>query len=377
LLSSSTDPILWLRARSRRPAVAAHLDHVAGVFRAAGWRVQRGPTPPKIEGGLVATLDDPFAAPRPELAVALAAATAPADRWRLPRTPGAPGRQHWDVTGGPFTELDYRRSIASDARRPGPAGPAPEGAWTGFAVLPGGPVRTLGEAGWPPAPDRCVLVDGIRCYRFDDPADHSRRELDAFLPERPGLWVEVGCGAGAFAARHRSGGRRWIGIEPDLEMAARAHGRLDLVLAAGAGAALAALPGDLAGAVLADVVEHLDDPFEVLAALAERLAPDGRIVVAFPDVSWAPVLLALAAGRWDPTLAGVQARDHRLPTTPGSFADLARAAGLEVERLEPLPAPRLPLGLRLRARLVALAAGAPARTASAPQWVAVLRSARR
>lgn len=374
--STSNDPILWLRARSRRATVAAHLEHLAGLFRAAGWRVDRGAELPDAGDAPLAVLDDPFAAPRPEIADALARAAAPPDRWRLPQAPGAPGRQSWDVSSGPFTELDYRREIASAAKRPAHVAPAPAEAWTGFALLAGGSPRDPATT-WPADPGSTVVVEGVRCFRYDDPADHPRHELDEFLPVRAGLWVEVGCGAGAFASRHRDRGRRWIGVEPDLEMAARARVRLDLVLAGGAETALAALPGGLAGAVLADVVEHLEDPLSVLSALAGRLDPDGRVVVAFPDVSWAPVLLALAAGRWDPTLAGVQARDHRLPTTPESLADLARAAGLEVERLEPLPGPRLPLGLRLRARFVALAAGAPARPSRSPQWVAVLRPGRR
>jgi len=369
LRATSNVPTLWLRARSRRPAVAAHLQRTAGRFGAAGWRIDRSASPPAADGAPLAVFDDPFAAPGPELALALARAGASGDAWLLPRAPGAPDSQDWDVSSGPFTESDYRRRLRRDARRPGRTLPAPAHAWTGFAVHP----HPEGTVDWPPEPERCRLIEGLRCFRYDDPADHPRHELDPYLPPGSGLWIEIGCGAGAFAGRHRDGGRRWIGVEPDLEMARRARERLDLVLACGAEEALQALPEGLAGAVLADVVEHLEDPFSVLAALGRRLASGSRVLVAFPNVAWAPVLLALAAGRWDPTLAGVQAGDHRLPTTPASLADLARSAGLEVERLEPLPAPRLPLTLRLRARLVAFAAGAPAAVSRAPQWAAVLR----
>ncbi len=350
----------------------AHLARVAGTFRAAGWRVETTPDPPEAGGAPLAVLDDPFAEPRPELARAMLDAVAPPGRWRLPRAPGAPGAQSWSVARGPFTAREYRRLIATDILRPGRAIEAPPGAWTGFAVAPAAADAARRISAWPPPADELILLERLRCYRYEDPADHPRQELDPFLPIRPGLWVEIGCGAGAFAARHRTAGRRWIGIEPDLEMANRARGRLDLVIAARAETAVGALPGGLAGAVLADVVEHLEDPFAVLSGLADHLAPDGRLVVAFPNVAWSPVLLALAAGRWDPTLAGVQARDHRMPTTPESFADLARAAGYEVERLEPLPAPRLPVGQRLRSRLVALAAGGSTRWLAAPQWVARL-----
>ena len=93
--------------------------------------------------------------------------------------------------------------------------------------------------------------------------------------------------------------------------------------ARGAGAFVsfgATLALSLAGAVFADVLEHLANPGEILRRLVERLAPDARVLVAIPNAAWIPVLAALAAGRWDPTLAGVQARDHLTVFTPRSLA---------------------------------------------------------
>lgn len=375
MLSRPAPPRLWLRADSQRPVLAAHLEQVAGRFGAAGWRVIRGPEPLAGEAAVLAVLDDPWCAPRPELAQALAAARSSAPAWRVPRLGGLPGDTGWAVDRGPFTELEDERRAAREARRRHQASGV-AGAPVALAVAPAEQAVELASRGWPPPPESTALVPTVRVYRYSDPADHPRSELDAYLPDRPGVWLELGCGGGAFAARHRAPGWRWIGVEPDREMAQVARRRLDLVLAIGAEEALAAIRGPLAGVVMADVLEHLEQPERILRLISVRLAEDGRLIVAFPNSAWFPVLAALGQGRWDPTLSGVQARDHRTVLTPDSFAWRANEAGFEVERLEPLPAPVLPWRLRWRAEILGRLSGLDRRILAAPQWAAVLRPRR-
>jgi SAM-dependent methyltransferase len=209
-------------------------------------------------------------------------------------------------------------------------------------------------------------------YRYGDPADHDRGELDRFLPDTDGLFVDIGCGTGRLAARLRRSGRRVVGIEPDPELAREAAARLDEVIALPVEEALDRLAGTIQCAILADVLEHTTDPADVLRRVVARLAPEGRLLASFPNAAWAPYLRALAAGRWDVTLAGGQARDHFAQFTPSSFAALAAACGATVERLEPL-GDGLPFGLRLWSRLAAWSAGGEARHLEGAQWVATLR----
>lgn len=375
--SSGLDPppLLWLRATTSpaasRQVVRAHLRHLAGTFRADGWTVHTGDRPPdgdEVEGAL-AVLDDPWIEALPEAARALARATAPAlDRWRVPRLRGAAGEQAWNPRRGPYTLQELRRRAVSGRRLR--AVPTPDAA-TGFAVAPPGTAAPLLADGWPPSPDRLLLVPGVRLYRYDDPADHERWELDPWVPEEAAVVVDVGCGHGRLGARLRRPGRRVIGIEPDRSMAREAARRLDWVLAARAEEALPALASPIDCFVFADVLEHLPDPARVLELAGERLSPDGRIVVSFPNHAWAPVLRDLAAGRWERTLAGVQARDHLVPFTRASLQRLAEECGLVLERAVPLSAP-LPWRLRLWAGFVALSAGGRFRDVAAPQWIAAL-----
>jgi len=365
--------VLWLRATSARAVVAAHLRHLRGAFRAAGWRVVVGEEPPATVEGAVAVVADPWVEALPAVAEALAGAAVDGARWRVPRVNGVPPPQGWQVTTGPYTLRDYERVAVTRGRGRGvPAGPEP---WCGLAVAATGDVGALLddlEGGWPPAPAAVALVPGGRLFRYDDPAGHDRRELDPFLPQEAATVVDVGCGHGRFGARHRRPGRRVIGIEPDRELAREAARRLDLVLPTPAEEGLAALAPGVDCLVFADVLEHTDDPAAVLERAAAAVAEDGRIVVSLPNTAWAPVLRALAAGRWDPTLAGVQARDHLAPFTPRSFARLAAEHGLEVVDTTPLRPP-LPLRLRLWARLAAVTAGGSHRDLLTAQWIAVLR----
>lgn len=372
--TSPLPPTLWLRARSRRIVVRRHLHHVAGSFRAAGWHVHAGTEPPHLDGAPLAVLDDPWLEVLPELARGLLDAvpdrSCPQPAWRLPRIHGLPGRQGWRPRFGPFTLSGYRRSVTRSSRR-WRATRLEEGPWTGFAVASGPEAAELLERGWPPGPEQVALVPRAHLYRYADPADHERRELDPYVPPEARLVVDVGCGHGRLGERLRRPGRWVIGLEPDREMASSAARRLDLVLPSPAKLGLAALAVPVDCLVFADVLEHLEDPAAVLGLAAEHLAPDGVIVASVPNTAWAPVLRELAAGHWESALAGVQARDHLACFTPDSFARMATECGLAVHQRVPLAAP-LPLALRLWAWLAARTGGGDPHRLAGPQWVFVL-----
>ena len=361
--------VLWLRLRTQRPVVAAHLRHVRGRFAADGWRIVEGLEAPSHVSGPLAVMDDPWVEPLPEVARYLGAAEAPG-LWRVPRINGVDPPQGWQLQAGPYTARDYE-SVARPPQHPGrgvAAGPRP---WFGFSVAAEADADALLAAAWPPTKATVALVPQVRLYRYNDPAAHDRTELDPFIPDDATTVVDVGCGHGLLGARHRRPGRQVIGIEPDWDLAREATRRLDLVLPVGAEEGLSALKPKLDCVVFADVLEHLVDPVGALAKAAGVLAPGGRIVASLPNSAWVPVLRSLAAGRWDPTVAGVQARDHLAPMTPASFRRLAAECGLRVIREVPLAAP-LSWRLRLWAWWLSRASGGETRDLLTPQWIAIL-----
>ncbi|MEM7351066.1 MAG: methyltransferase domain-containing protein [Acidobacteriota bacterium] len=362
--------ILWLRMPQQRSVVAAHLRHVAGRFRAAGWWVAWGAGESIEPGCTLAVMDDPWVEALPEVAGALARAEADDECWRVPRINGVDPPQGWRAETGPYTARDYELQALDGGASTRAVSPGAQ-PWCGFAVAAPEDVEHLLAAGWPPEPSAVRLVTGVRLYRYQDPAAHGREELDPYLPDDATTLVDVGCGHGLLGERHRRPGRRVIGIEPDWHLAAVASRRLDLVLAATAEEGLAALRPGVDCIVFADVLEHLVDPRAALAAAARVLADGGCIVTSLPNAAWAPVVRALAAGRWDPTLAGVQARDHLALMTPASFRRQAAECGLRVAHEEAMIAP-LSWRQRLFAWIAATLAGGRPKDLLTTQWIAVL-----
>ncbi len=361
----TAQPVLWLRMPPARAVVAAHLRHVAGTFRAAGWRVVEGEAPPIDVAGALAVLEDPWCQPLPAMAEHLARAKAPAGRWRLPKVNGLSGPQGWALKAGPYTPFDYGKLAVSGASRRGQLLERP---WWGFAVAAPGEAAGLLTEAWPPTDSSACLVASAHLYRYDDPAGHRRHELEPLIPDSARTVVDVGCGHGFLGERLRRPGRLVVGIEPDWYLARQAARRLDLVLPSTAEVGLAALKGDLDCIVFADVLEHTTDAAAALTATANSLGPEGRLIVSVPNSAWAPMVRALAAGRWDTTLAGTQARDHFTAFTRLSFVDLAAQCGLRVEQTSSLDAP-LPWRLRFWAWWAARTAGGDPRDLLATQWI--------
>lgn len=134
----------------------------------------------------------------------------------------------------------------------------------------------------------------------------------------PARLLEVGFGDGAVLKRARALGYRCAGLEragaplPDF-------GTAEIDARTGLPDRFAGDTFDLIAAF--DVFEHLAVPdlIEMLRGLAARLAPDGRLVARFPNMA-SPFGLVNQHG--DIT--------HLTALSPGSFAQIARVAGLEV-----------------------------------------------
>jgi 2-polyprenyl-3-methyl-5-hydroxy-6-metoxy-1,4-benzoquinol methylase len=94
--------------------------------------------------------------------------------------------------------------------------------------------------------------------------------------------LELGFGNGGVASWCRTNDVQWVGVEvnPDLVAAARANGYE-------AYASVDEVPADqpFTGAVAFDVLEHIDNSQTVswLASIAERISPDGLMLLRFPN----------------------------------------------------------------------------------------------
>jgi hypothetical protein len=102
--------------------------------------------------------------------------------------------------------------------------------------------------------------------------------------------------------KQRFPGARVVGLEPSPAAAERAAGRLDVVacadLATADPAALGIGPGSLDLVILADVIERLVNPWQLLADLRGLMAPGGTLLARIANVRSLSVLESLAKGNW-------------------------------------------------------------------------------
>jgi len=162
---------------------------------------------------------------------------------------------------------------------------------------------------------------------------HPRPEVRALVPPTARRVVDVGCGAGAMGAALKAErpGLEVRGVEANPEAAARAAGVLDGVSVAPGDAEM---PGSWPApdcVVLADVLEHMVDPWQALRRWRACLKHGGCIVVSLPNVAHASVVRELRRGRWDYVDEGLLDRTHLRFFTRATAVELVEAEGFEVE----------------------------------------------
>lgn len=162
-------------------------------------------------------------------------------------------------------------------------------------------------------------------------------DLLEFVPGGAGRVVEAGCADGAFGRawldRHPHGD--YVGIEVDAALAALARTRLPRVLAADVerlgDATLAALaPVD--AWVFGDVLEHLVDPWALLARIRATLAPSGVVAACIPNMQHWSVTVRLVTGELHYEAAGLLDRTHLRWFTRATIGAMFRGAGYDVVR---------------------------------------------
>ena len=172
---------------------------------------------------------------------------------------------------------------------------------------------------------------------------NSRPEVCELVPLGSGRVLDVGCGAGGLGGTLLDEGRadHVDGIEVFADAAELARTVLDEVaeLDLEDAEALAAFASDRAGrydvVVLADVVEHVREPEDVVAALLASLAPNGLVVASIPNIRSTGVLVPLVLrGRFDYRDRGVLDRTHLRFFTRRTAVELLEGAGLEVTNIE-------------------------------------------
>ncbi len=169
--------------------------------------------------------------------------------------------------------------------------------------------------------------------------DRVNPDLLRLLPAGARLIVECGCGTGALGAAYLRDhtDATYVGIERDTAAGLRARKRLAQVEIGDAEQldlrSIGIDRGTVDCLVYGDVLEHLIDPWRLVARHAEFLSPSGVVLACIPNVQHWTVLLNLLAGQWRYASEGLLDRTHLRWFTRESVVELFRSAGLTIAGL--------------------------------------------
>lgn len=162
-----------------------------------------------------------------------------------------------------------------------------------------------------------------------------RQEILAAIPTAARRVLDVGCAAGklgqALKARQSC---HVTGVELHPRAAALASAVLDEVIRADIDTVVDDLrDGAYDCIIVADILEHLVDPWRTLRRLASKLEPsfESRLIVSLPNVAHWSVVLSLLSGEWQYANAGILDCTHLRFFTPAAAERLIHASNLVVD----------------------------------------------
>jgi 2-polyprenyl-3-methyl-5-hydroxy-6-metoxy-1,4-benzoquinol methylase len=170
----------------------------------------------------------------------------------------------------------------------------------------------------------------------------ARSEVAQFLAAhgvRAHRVLELGCATGEMGKqiKEQLGASYYAGIDNCEAAVNEARGRLDHVYLADiertSPSDLGLVEGEFDCLVALDVLEHLRDPWDVLAALTRLLKPSGRAVFSIPNVQNLGILHGLAQGKWTYESSGLLDATHLRFFTLESIHELIAGAGLVATHL--------------------------------------------
>jgi SAM-dependent methyltransferase len=155
--------------------------------------------------------------------------------------------------------------------------------------------------------------------------------IESWAPE--GILLEVGSATGEFVEEAAAAGYEAIGVEPSkwaADIAQRTSA--DVLCGNLADWAVEYAGFTVDGVAMFHVLEHIEEPVELLEQCRSVLAGDGKLFIEVPNAS------SGAAKSLDPSWAGWEFAFHQWHYTPSSLQALLGQAGLEVLELQEITA---------------------------------------
>ncbi len=165
----------------------------------------------------------------------------------------------------------------------------------------------------------------------------QRSEMLGFVPISVKRVLEVGCGAGEFAASIRARMPKVVvwGVEPSPEAANIAATRLDKVICSTFEPGMPELVGERFDCVVFnDVLEHIADPEKTLRETRPYLGEGGVIVASIPNILYFyEITKILVTEDWEYRDYGIMDKTHLRFFTRKSIIRMFRSADYEMDEI--------------------------------------------
>lgn len=166
---------------------------------------------------------------------------------------------------------------------------------------------------------------------------HARTDLIDMLPFIRGRFLEIGCGAGGTLEYLKSKGASYVaGIDINREAIDLASQRgLDFVLVANVEKnELPFKEKEFDCIILADILEHLYDPWDVLKKMTRYLKDDGYVLLSIPNIKQYQILMRLIFyNEWSYCEEGILDNTHIRFFTLKEIKRLLDLAALKIAEL--------------------------------------------
>jgi SAM-dependent methyltransferase len=170
--------------------------------------------------------------------------------------------------------------------------------------------------------------------------DNVRHDVIQHIPRTGGRLLDVGGGVGATSAYLKAQG--YVESAGTVDMVDPKHALPTLDFAERADledpnalARITEVHGPFRMIIALDVLEHLVDPWTIVARLHNMLEPEGILVVSVPNVrNWRASLKLVLGNSWTYTEDGILDRTHLRFFVCQSAVDLVRSSGLAIESVK-------------------------------------------
>ncbi len=149
--------------------------------------------------------------------------------------------------------------------------------------------------------------------------------------------IDFGCATGYFAQLLTQNGCEVTGIEVNVEAAKAAEQYCKKVIVADLDfiSLIDILPNqEFDVAIFGDVLEHLRNPWKLLAETRQFLKPEGYVVASIPNIAHGAIRLSLLQGRFDYVELGILDNTHLRFFTIKTVEELFKNSGYFIEAVE-------------------------------------------